>query len=307
MTLAFYAPFRTVASAETPVDRRAGDFHHKIEHQGLAMSSFRVTAENIEAFRRDGAIVLRGVFEGWIETIAAGIARNMAAPSQYASENAVTEGRFFDDYCNWPRIPEYEDVIRNSPAAAVAAAVMRSQAAQIFHDHVLVKEPGTSKPTPWHQDSPYYFVEGGQTVSFWIPVDPVRENTLRFIAGSHLWSRMVRPVSWADDSDFYKGEKREWTPVPDPDADPADHRILEWEMEPGDAVLFDFRTAHGARGNPGGARRRALSLRFVGDDAKYVARPGRTSPPYPGHDMTPGQRLREDWFPVIWRDDALTG
>jgi ectoine hydroxylase-related dioxygenase (phytanoyl-CoA dioxygenase family) len=72
-------------------------------------------------------------------------------------------------------------------------------------------------------------------------------------------------------------------------------------MQPGDAVLFDYRCVHGARGNPGGARRRVLSLRFVGDDARYVERPGRTSPPFPGHDMQAGQRLREDWFPTVWR------
>jgi ectoine hydroxylase-related dioxygenase (phytanoyl-CoA dioxygenase family) len=108
---------------------------------------------------------------------------------------------------------------------------------------------------------------------------------------------MVRPVSWSDDSDFY--ETGDWIPVPDPDADPDQMRVLEWAMEPGDAVLFDFRTVHGARGNATTARRRALSLRWVGDDARYVARPGRTSPPFPGHDMTEGQRLREDWFPVF--------
>jgi ectoine hydroxylase-related dioxygenase (phytanoyl-CoA dioxygenase family) len=72
-------------------------------------------------------------------------------------------------------------------------------------------------------------------------------------------------------------------------------------MEPGDAILFDFRTAHGARGNPTAARRRALSLRWVGDDAYYVERPGRTSPPYHGHGMQPGQKLREDWFPVVFQ------
>ena len=109
----------------------------------------------------------------------------------------------------------------------------------------------------------------------------------------------MRPVSWADDSDFYDKDQA-WTPVPDPDANPDDHKVLEWQMEPGDAVLFDFRTVHGARGNLGGGRRRALSLRFVGDDARYVERPGRTSPPYPGHEMTPGQRLREDWFPIVY-------
>jgi len=176
---------------------------------------------------------------------------------------------------------------------------MGSKTAQFFHDHVLVKEPGTPKETPWHQDSPYYFVEGQQTVSLWIPLDPVKEASLRFIAGSHKWPRMVRPVSWADDSDFYDA-KQEWTPVPNPDANPDENRVLEWAMEPGDAVLFDYRTAHGARGNTTGQRRRALSLRFVGDDARYVERPGRTSPPFPGHDMKAGQRLREDWFPVVW-------
>lgn len=257
-----------------------------------------VTDTERAAYRRDGAVVLRGVFADWVEVIAAGIARNMAEPGPWASENAVTEGRFFDDYCNWTRIPEFERVVRDSPAARVAAEIMGSDRAQFFHDHVLVKESGTPKLTPWHQDGPYYFVEGEQTVSFWIPIDPVDSASLRLIAGSHLWTRPVRPVSWADDSDFYDGE-HDFMPVPDPDSETDRYRILEWRMEPGDAVLFDFRTVHGARGNPGGRRRRALSLRWVGDDARYVERPGRTSPPFPGHGMVAGQRLREDWFPVI--------
>ncbi len=261
-----------------------------------------ITEAEIDAFQRDGAVAIRGAFADWVDVIAGGIERNMAEPGEYASENAVAkgQGRFFDDYCNWTRIPEFERVVRESPAAEIAARAMRSETAQFFHDHVLVKEPGTSKPTPWHQDGPYYFVEGRQTVSFWIPVDPVREATLRFIGGSHLWEKQVRPVSWADDSDFY-ADPMEWRDVPDPDRRPADGEVLEWVLEPGDAVLFNFRTAHGARGNPEGKRRRALSLRFVGDDARYVERPGRTSPPFPGHGMRPGERLREDWFPILRR------
>ncbi|MGB5556425.1 MAG: phytanoyl-CoA dioxygenase family protein [Paracoccaceae bacterium] len=264
------------------------------------MAPKMMTEDQIEAFHRDGAVVLRGVFADWVDVMAEGMARNMAEPGIYASENAVAEGRFFDDYCNWTRIPEFERVVRESPAAELAAQAMRSKSAQFFHDHVLVKEPGTPKPTPWHQDAPYYFVEGRQTVSQWIPLDPVREASLRFIAGSHHWEKMVRPVSWADDSDFYK-DKTDWTPVPDPDANPDETVVLEWAMEPGDVVLFDYRTAHGARGNMSATRRRALSLRWVGDDARYAERPGRTSPPFPGHGMVAGQRLREDWFPVIWR------
>jgi ectoine hydroxylase-related dioxygenase (phytanoyl-CoA dioxygenase family) len=263
-----------------------------------------VTREQIEDYARDGAVLLPGLFRDWVETLRDGIARNIRAPGPYAAENLKPgeNGRFFDDYCNWRRIPEFVAVVERSPAAAAAAALMRSKTAQLFHDHVLVKEPGTAKPTPWHQDAPYYFVDGEQTVSFWAPVDPVEDATLRCVAGSHLWPKLVLPVRWLSDQNFY-ADSDAYIPVPDPDADADRYRVLEWRMQPGDAVAFNYRTLHGARGNATGRRRRAFSLRFVGDDARYVERPGRTSPPFPGHDMKPGQKLREDWFPVVWRAD----
>lgn len=266
------------------------------------------THAQVAAYRADGAVHLPGLFAGEVERLRAGVARNMAVPGPYAAENtgAGEGGRFFDDYCNWERIPEFADVIRHSPAARVAAALMGSPVAQFFHDHVLVKEPGTAKPTPWHQDAPYYFVEGRQSVSFWVPLDPVEDATLRVIAGSHLWEKPVLPVRWLKEEAFYPGAD-DFLPVPDPDAEPGRYRVLEWPMAPGDAIAFDFRVVHGARGNEGRARRRAFSMRWVGEDARYVERPGRTSPPYPGHGMQPGQRLREDWFPVIWQAGAPGG
>jgi ectoine hydroxylase-related dioxygenase (phytanoyl-CoA dioxygenase family) len=112
---------------------------------------------------------------------------------------------------------------------------MGSARVQMFHDHVLVKEPGTAKPTPWHQDGPYYFVDGRQTVSFWCPVDPVREASLRCVAGSHLWPKEVLPTRWVAETAFYPDPER-YMPVPDPDAEGMP--VLEWEMEPGDAVAF---------------------------------------------------------------------
>ena len=87
-------------------------------------------------------------------------------------------------------------------------------------------------------------------------------------------------------------------PVPDPDLDGM--RVLEWNMEPGDAVAFNYGILHGARGNETNSRRRAFSLRLLGDDAVYVERPGPTSPPFPGHQMKVGDSLREDWFPTIF-------
>ena len=259
-----------------------------------------LTQSDIEAYQSNGAVLIKGLFADHVDQIRAGIERNMAEPGPYAAENlkAGEGGRFFDDYCNWTRIPEFAEVIRNSPAGEVAADLMQSDRVQVFHDHVLVKEPGTSKPTPWHQDAPYYFVEGQQTVSFWSPVDPVTDATLRCVAGSHNWEKPVLPTRWLNEDKFYPDEDA-YMPVPDPDAEGM--TVLEWQMEPGDAVAFNYGVLHGARGNTSTTRRRAFSLRLVGDDARYVERPGRTSPPFPGHDMRPGQTLREDWFPYIYQ------
>lgn len=258
----------------------------------------KVSTDIVEAYQRDGAVLIKGLFVDWVDEIAAGIEQNMSEPGPYAAENLQDgeRGRFFDDYCNWNRIAAFEEVIRTSSAADVAAQLMGSEQAQFFHDHVLVKEPGTSKATPWHQDAPYYFVEGQQTVSFWTTVEPVTDATLRCVAGSHRWPKPVLPTRWLKEDSFYPNED-DYIPVPSPDEDGMN--VLEWPLEPGDAVAFNFKTLHGARGNTSTQRRRAFSLRFVGDDARYVERPGRTSPPFPGHGMSGGQRLREDWFPVI--------
>ena len=257
-----------------------------------------VNSDHIESYQQDGVVLIKGLLTDWVDYLRKGIERNMEHPGIYAAENVSESdtGRFFDDYCNWSRIPEFEQVIKQSGLADAAALLMQSKAVQLFHEHVLVKEPGTSKATPWHQDAPYYFVNGMQNVSFWCPVDQVSDASLRCVAGSHLWEKPVLPVKWLAEDDFYP-DSEQYQAVPNPDKEKLP--IREWEMEPGDVVAFHFKTLHGARGNHSTATRRAFSLRLIGDDARYISRPGKTSPPFPGHDMIDGQRLREDWFPML--------
>lgn len=258
-----------------------------------------ITQEHVDTYQSDGVVLIRGLFADYVDIIRQGIERNLSDPGPYAAENLQggNSGRFFDDYCNWHRITQFEKVIRESDAAEVAASLMGSTHVQLFHDHVLVKEPGTAKATPWHQDSPYYFVDGVQNVSFWVPLDAVSDATLRCVAGSHRWDKPVLPTRWLAEDNFYP-DSDDYQPVPDPDEDRMD--IREWTMEPGDAVAFSFSTLHGARGNHSSTRRRAFSLRLLGDDARYVERAGPTSPPFPDHGMSAGETLREDWFPVIF-------
>ena len=252
----------------------------------------------IDSFQNDGIAFIPGLFRAHLDSLRIGVQKNIEDPGPYAAEN-LNEGeigRFFDDYCNWQRINEFRDAAFDKNIAKAAALLMQSATVQLFHDHVLVKAAGTLKPTPWHTDGPYYFVKGKKTLSFWVPLDPVKKATLRMVTGSHKWPKPVLPTKWLSNENFYPNAD-EYLPVPDPDKEHMD--IREFDMNPGDAVAFNFGILHGARGAAADQQRRAFSLRLLGDDTRYTERPGPTSPPFPNHEMVEGQVLRTDWFPFI--------
>jgi ectoine hydroxylase-related dioxygenase (phytanoyl-CoA dioxygenase family) len=254
----------------------------------------------MEAFQRDGAVPLRGVFRDWVETLRAGIEKNIAAPSKDVRlYEGKSGGRFFGDYCNWARIPEFEDFIFHSDAAKIAARLMGSTTVRLFHEHVLVKEPGADVATPWHQDQPYYCVDGPKTCSLWIPLDHVpRERTVEFVGGSHLWGKSFRPERF-NKTALNDNDARE--AVPDIEANRGAYDILGWALEPGDAVAFQFTTLHGAPANTSKAeRRRAFSLRVVGDGAVFHREDGKiTSPPMREVKLHNGQPLSGPEFPLL--------
>ena len=261
----------------------------------------RVDAAQIQDFQQDGAVALRGLFREWVEPLRAGIERNMAEPSAVARIYPAADGSglFFGDYCNWSRFAEYADFLRHSALAETTAQLMGAQTVRLFHEHVLVKEPGTDMPTPWHHDQPYYSVDGEQNCSVWVALDAVpRDTAVEFVAGSHRWGRWFRPEKF-DRTALYQDDGLE--PVPDIDAERSRYRVLSWELEPGDAVAFHFLTLHSAPGNrAAGRRRRAFSARVVGDDARWAVRKGKTSPPFTGVTLAAGDALQGPEFPVLY-------
>jgi ectoine hydroxylase-related dioxygenase (phytanoyl-CoA dioxygenase family) len=264
------------------------------------MNSSALPQDVVDRYRDDGIVVLRGLFREWVAPLRAGVERVMADPSPLERTYRPQDGSapFFQDFCNWQRVPEFRDFVHQSPAAALGARLMGSRTARFFHDHVLVKEPGTSVPTPWHQDQPYYCVEGRQSVSFWIALDPVsRETVPEYVAGSHRWGKEFRPTRF-DGTPLYAQD--DFEVLPDIEAQRAELRIVAEAMEAGDALAFHFRTVHGAPANRSARRRRGFSSRWVGDDAVYADRGGKTSPPFPDLGLRHGDPLDAPQFPVVF-------
>ena len=267
-----------------------------------------VRPDLIDAFRNDGAVCIRQLLSpAEVQRLREGIDVNLASPSPRAkvASRADDPGRFVEDFCNWQHNDAYRDVIFGSALAAAAARLTGSRGIRLYHDHMLTKEPGTRARTPWHQDQPYYNVEGRLNCSFWIPVDPVkRESTLEFIAGSHLgpWL-MPRTFMDAQAKWFPEGSLQE---MPDFEAERERHRVLGWQVEPGDVIAFHMLAVHGSAGVDGQRRRRVFSLRVLGDDMVHAPRAWLTSPPFPGlADRLPaGAAMDDALFPLLWPSSA---
>lgn len=285
---------------QSTVNWRTGDVSVDLK----ALPSYPASPEDIAVYHRDGAVLIRQAFADWVEPLRTGLQRNLDAPQDYAfpceSTPEGTPGRFFDSYCNWQLIPEYREFVLTSQAASMAGQFMASSRAQFFHEHAFCKEPGTQRATPWHQDLPYYCVDGTQTASIYVSLDAAPSDVaVRFVRGSHLWGKLFHPRVFLD-GDAFNTHDSGMDPVPDIDADPASHDLLAWDLEPGDAIVFDFRILHGTTSGKVNARRRAFSTRWLGDDVTYCERAGETSPDFAGINLRHGDPMREDWFPVLW-------
>ncbi|MGI9601736.1 MAG: phytanoyl-CoA dioxygenase family protein [Acidimicrobiales bacterium] len=268
-----------------------------------------------DQFRRDGAVLVRGLADaGWRDRLADAIDENRRSPGPFYNDYTDVEatGSFWGDYCNWDRFDAYREFALDSGVAELVADILGSEQVRFFHEHVLVKEPGTAEHTPWHHDQPYYCVDGDQVCSVWLSLDPIpAAHSLQFVAGSHCGGYHLPRRFLTAEPYWQDTETEAFTPVPDidrllqlPEGHPDRPRILRFDIEPGDAIVFHMRALHTAAGTDGlTARRRAFTTRWLGDDAVYAIRPGETSPPFPWlveRGAKPGSPLDHPEFPVAW-------
>jgi ectoine hydroxylase-related dioxygenase (phytanoyl-CoA dioxygenase family) len=274
----------------------------------IARRSYPLTETDIAAYRRDGIVRLRAAFRPVeVAALRAAVDWSIANPGPWAM-NFVgdrTKPPFFGDVFGWTRNPAYRGLCINRYTAGIAGRLMGARAVRFYFDHLLVKEPGSAAPTPWHQDAPYFAIKGEQCCSIWIALDPVTRETgaVEYVRGSHRWGKFYEPAGFTNDGRL-KNDALE--KAPDVDADRARYDIASWDMAPGDVTVHHVLTLHGAPGNVSDTqRRRGLSLRFIGENVVHDLRPGIP------HTMTeslkqlaphlkPGAPFTGDAFPLLW-------
>jgi ectoine hydroxylase-related dioxygenase (phytanoyl-CoA dioxygenase family) len=273
-----------------------------------------ITQETARIYRDDGVVCLRGVFDArWLARAADAIEAGRASPGpMYVDYSAGTRPRTYEtDFWVWPRVPAMRDFIFDSPAARLVGELMGVEAVMLVTDNWLVREAGAVNRAPWHHDGPYFDLDG-QWCVLWMGLEPVaRGEGVVFLRGSHKWGRRFMPMSFAGTGP--KGALvPPYEPTPDFTGELDRHDVVDYALAPGDCLVFDALTVHGAP-NPAPPDRsvRRFTMRFADADAVYRRRGPWT------RDMTDylerEQGLVEggpyacDLLPVLWRRGAAAG
>jgi ectoine hydroxylase-related dioxygenase (phytanoyl-CoA dioxygenase family) len=289
-----------------------------------------VSEDEVATFERDGVVCLRGVMPAeWLARMEAPIEEELAralggGPGAVAGTARSTDltrmarrieqsggraladgsvargtGRFIAGTDHWRESAAFRAFACESPLPALAARLLRSRTLHLYEDSLLVKEPGTAEPTAFHQDMAYFHVEGTQVCTTWCPLDPVTRESgaVTYVRGSHRWGRLFRPNLFVSRAEIpgTQGEA-----LPDIDAHPEAYDRIQFDLEPGDVTVHHALTLHGAGGNASlTRRRRAISVRYAGDDARFHRREG--APRKAHHEaLREGEPLRGPGFPRAW-------
>mmetsp|Transcript_86068 Transcript_86068/g.230365 ORF Transcript_86068/g.230365 Transcript_86068/m.230365 type:complete len:251 (-) Transcript_86068:9-761(-) len=208
-----------------------------------------------------------------------------------------------------------ENFVLESPAAEIAARVMGCPRVAFFYDFLFVKEPGTQDRTPWHQDLGYWSVQGTEICSVWTPLEDLpKEASMEFVVRggmpAELRERDLAPVRFAT-GQVYEGAEH-MPRVPEVEADRAMWRVVSWDTKVGDCIVFRADVLHAAAANQTPGRRRALSTRWLGPDARFAVSSKCVETRRSGYPNFPvslqdGQQVVDSGcpaFPVLWPREA---
>jgi hypothetical protein len=187
---------------------------------------------------------------------------------------AGTPGTFYQGQANPDAFPAYRELLCDTDIPDIAAALFSCTNVWLMYEQIWLKDGAATRRTPWHQDLPYLPAAGEHLAVLWTSLDPVaKPQALEFVRGSHR-GPLYNPSAFNPD-DVTKNlfDPEVWPQMPDVDAAPADFDIIAWATQPGDVVVFHPAMLHGGAATQAAVRRRALSLRFFGDDVICAARP----------------------------------
>lgn len=231
-------------------------------------SEYPLSAEQVEAFQRDGYIVLRQVLTP--EEIAAyrpiildavhhALVLEGRAEAKPMEERDTLGKAFLQVLHLWERYEPMRAFSLSKRLGGIAAKLLRTSAVRFYHDQVLFKEPGGGH-TPWHQDGYYIPLDPDRVLTMWMPLVEVTPEmgTMSYAAGSHREGPLFA-LPTSDESETRYDQlvaERGW-----------DVRATG-AMQPGDVAIHSLWTLHHAGPNATDRTREAAVMLYYPDGTR---------------------------------------
>jgi ectoine hydroxylase-related dioxygenase (phytanoyl-CoA dioxygenase family) len=222
-----------------------------------------IAPAQIEAFRRDGHVLTRGLLNE--DEVAVYREVLVKAAEKYNTEKRRMEdrdtyGKAFLQIMNlWRNDEAVKKFVLAKRFGKVAADLMGVENVRIYHDQALFKEPGGG-PTPWHQDQYYWPIDTMNTITMWMPLVDINIDMgmLTFASGSHTKGRVFN-VEISDESEQAYSDyvKNNNFPI-----------TRATEMKAGDATWHYGYTMHSAPGNRSAQMREVMTIIYFADGAR---------------------------------------
>jgi hypothetical protein len=152
---------------------------------------YPLDAATIRRFRADGFIRLPGVLQPDVLAHFAPELDRLVDEGNRLKDIPLEKRTLYDQafiqVCNlWTRSERVRELAFSKRLAWIAAELMGTRGVRMWHDQALYKEPSGAF-TPWHVDQQYWPMANHNSVTAWIPLQPVpiEMGPLCFGRGSH--------------------------------------------------------------------------------------------------------------------------
>ena len=257
------------------------------------MDEYGLSAEQVSFYRANGYIQLLNLLsaEELAETRAAlDDANSMILDSRHHTSGGRPEyERIFVQKVNlWTVHAGMRKYVFNPKLAGIARLLAGSDRIRLWHDHALIKLPGDSKESSWHQDLPYWPMNETGALSCWMALDDVdeRNGCIQFVPRSHKWGKYP-PINLVNAQSIFEM-------VTHPDA--RDFTPMVMRMPAGSCTFHHGLTFHYATRNTSDRQRRAMVTIYMPDGITYNGRPHVVTD---GLGIEPGAPIEGDMFPIL--------
>jgi ectoine hydroxylase-related dioxygenase (phytanoyl-CoA dioxygenase family) len=150
-----------------------------------------VTTQQVDAFERDGFVVIDGLLTGdelehYEGCVTEAVRHRKRFEGRPLAQRSPYEQSFHQCINLWEDCPEVAPLTFHPRLGEAAATLLRANAVRLWHDQALYKEAHGRETDP-HQDHPYWPIRELDTITAWVPFrgSTLASGAMGYLPGSH--------------------------------------------------------------------------------------------------------------------------